>query len=110
MSSKLTKQTKATSTKVEKTEEFNEKEFQMGIEEFAEKLMTYTLRGTSLDAKAPEDTDAAEKLYQQLRVGFALLSQIEDYFGVKVDQLARCMQRLTENRFKQTIDILDVLR
>ena len=67
--------------------------------------MLYTLRGTSLEAKAPEDSDAAEKLYQQIRVGFSLLSQIEDYCGSKVDQLARYMQRLTENRFKQPIDV-----
>ncbi len=106
MSSKSTKQTtKASSTKVEKAEEYNEKEIQAGIETLVNKVFSHTLRGTSLDAKVPDDSDAAEKLYQQYRVGFSFLSQMDDYIAGIVDQLAKGMHRLTENRFKQTIEV-----
>ena len=105
MSSKTIKQTKANSTKVEKADDYNEKEIQSSIETLVNKVVTHTLRGTSLDAKVPDDPDTAEKLYQQYRVGFSFLSQMDDYIAGIVDQLARGMQRLTENRFKQTIDI-----
>ena len=88
-----------------KVEEFNEKEFQSSVTALVEKLMTHTLRGTSLTAPAPENSADAETLYQQVRAGFSLLSEIDDFCGMKVDELARFMQKLTENRYKQEEEV-----
>jgi hypothetical protein len=91
------KQTKA-STKSEP--EFNLKDFKTQVESQVQRLMSFTLRNTSLDAEVPTDRDAAEALYEQIVQGFAVLSEIDCYVGTKVNELGRYMSRLTENRHK----------
>ena len=90
------KQTKA--TKVES--EFNLKDFKTQVESLVQRLMTYTLRNTSLDAEVPTERDAAESMYEQILQGFAILSEADCYVGVKTNELSRYMSRLTENRHK----------
>jgi hypothetical protein len=90
------KQTKA--TKVES--EFNLKDFKTQVETLVQRLMTYTLRNTSLEAAVPTEREAAEQLYEQILQGFAVLSEVDHYIGTKTNELARYMSRLTENHHK----------
>ena len=93
--------TKSKQTKAVKSEnEFNLKDFKTQVETHVQRLMTFTLRNTSLDAEVPVDRDAAETLYEQIVQGFAILSEIDCYVGTKVNELGRYMNRLTENRHK----------
>ena len=93
--------TKSKQTKAVKSEpEFNLKDFKTQVESLVQRLMTFTLRNTSLDAEVPTDRDVAEALYEQIVQGFAVLSEIDCYVGTKVNELGRYMSRLTENRHK----------
>ena len=101
----MSSKTKNSKTTVTKADEFNEKDFQAEFETLVERLMSYTFRGISRDAPTPEDSDTAERLYQQVRPGFSLASQLDDFFGTKIDEIARFMQKLTENRYKQPFTV-----
>jgi len=93
--------TKSKQTKAVKSEpEFNLKDFKTQVESLVQRLMTFTLRNTSLDAEVPTDRDVAEALYEQIVQGFAVLSEIDCYVGTKVNELGRYMSLLTENRHK----------
>ena len=92
--SKQTKTTKGTES------DFNLKDFKLQVETLVQRLMTFTLRNTALDAAVPSDRDTAESLYEQILQGFAILSEVDCYVGTKTNELARYMSRLTENHHK----------
>jgi len=68
------------SKEVIKPVEFDFKTFHTRIESLIQELMTYTLRGTSLEADVPSDQDVVERLYEQIRDGYTTLAMVDDYW------------------------------
>ena len=97
------KATKSTPKAVDAKEEFSVDDFHHKVDGLIKQLIDYTLRGTSLEAAIPDDQDVVERLYEQVRDGYTTLSLLDDLIGVRVDELGRFMNKLTESRHKNNV-------
>lgn len=98
-----TKDSSNTKEVVVKSEQFDFKTFHTRVESLIQELMTYTLRGTSLEADIPADQEVVERLYEQIRDGYTTLAMVDDYCGVKVNELGKFMYKLTQSRHQHNM-------
>jgi len=97
------KQTKQAKTESVKDDQFDPKVFHSRVENLIQELMTYTLRGTSLNADIPADQEVVERLYEQIREGYTILAIVDEYVGQRLTELTKFMFKLTKSRHQHNM-------